>query len=277
MLKKDLLSITELAHLRKVSSETLRHYDRIDLLKPDFIDPYTKYRYYSIRQYERLGTIVELRQLGMSLDEVIKYFTNRNLKKSIEILQQHQKKLRQEIMSKIMLDKILKRKMKFIEEITSLPQTEVVYEKSFPERYMITFSELSGGSKQRALAITKLEYYLTETAPILASDRIGVYADESILCKSNGPIPSTSMVIVEKDSIESEYKKIIPAGKYLCMYYNGQLEQYHESFELIKQHIQQKNLQICGKIFQIYKIDVTLTSDPKETIMEIQIPVRDAD
>lgn len=276
-MKKDLLSITELARLRKVSSETLRHYDRIGLLKPDYIDPYTKYRYYSIRQYERLGTIIELRQLGMSLDEVINYFTDRNLKKSIEILQQHQKRLRREIMEKVILEKILKRKMGFIAEITSLPSTGVVYEKDFPERYMITFGELSGGPKQRAFAITRLEYYLTETAPILASDRIGVYADESILQKSDEPIPATSMVMVEKDSIESEYKKTIPSGKYLYMYYNGGLEQYHESFELIKTYIKEKHLKICGHIFQIYKIDVTLTSDPKETIMEIQVPVQQAD
>ena len=31
------LSITELAKLKKITSETLRHYDRIGLLKPDHI------------------------------------------------------------------------------------------------------------------------------------------------------------------------------------------------------------------------------------------------
>ena len=31
------LSITELAKVKKITSETLRHYDRIGLLKPDHI------------------------------------------------------------------------------------------------------------------------------------------------------------------------------------------------------------------------------------------------
>ncbi len=77
----DYLSITELAKLRKVSSETLRYYDRINLLKPEYIDPETRYRYYSVRQSEKLGVIRELRELGMSVEEVKDYFKDCNLRK----------------------------------------------------------------------------------------------------------------------------------------------------------------------------------------------------
>ena len=64
---KEIISITEMAKLRNISTETLRHYDRIDLLKPVHVDPDTGYRYYSITQYEKIGTIRELKNLGMSL------------------------------------------------------------------------------------------------------------------------------------------------------------------------------------------------------------------
>ena len=44
-MKQDLLSITELAKLRKVTSETLQHDDRIGLIKPvSAVDPETKSR-----------------------------------------------------------------------------------------------------------------------------------------------------------------------------------------------------------------------------------------
>ena len=77
-IKENLLSITELAKLRQVTSETLRYYDRIGLITPDYVDPQTRYRYYSIRQYEKLGTIKELRQLGMSIHDITDYFSGRN-------------------------------------------------------------------------------------------------------------------------------------------------------------------------------------------------------
>ena len=41
---KDKLSIGEFAKLRNVTTETLRHYDRIDLLKPVKVDPDTGVR-----------------------------------------------------------------------------------------------------------------------------------------------------------------------------------------------------------------------------------------
>ena len=65
MKQKELYTVSEFAKLRNLTAETLRHYDRIGLLKPAYIDPETNYRYYSIFQYEKLGTIKELRQLGV--------------------------------------------------------------------------------------------------------------------------------------------------------------------------------------------------------------------
>ena len=38
------LNITQLAGLRNATTETLRHYDRIGLLKPAYVDPGTGYR-----------------------------------------------------------------------------------------------------------------------------------------------------------------------------------------------------------------------------------------
>lgn len=274
-MKKDLLTITQLAKLRKLTSETLRYYDRIGLIKPNYVDPNNNYRYYSIRQYEKLGTIKELRQLGMSIDGIVDYFTDRNFKKSIEILERHQKILQQEIQEKMHLDKILSKKIDFLNELTSLSATNVVFEKVLPERYMITFDEPAGGSHEHAFAITKLEWYLNETAPILASDRVGVYADESILRKSEDYIPSSPFILGTKDEIPSKLMKVIPSGLYLCMYYHdGELEKYHESFEIIKDYMKNHRMSLNGNVLQIYKIDVTLTSNSKETLMEIQVPIK---
>lgn len=273
--KKDLLSITELAKLRKVTSETLRYYDRIGLIHPDYVDPDTRYRYYSIRQYERLGTIKELRQLGMSVEDILAYFSDRNLKKSVEFLQRRQTLLEEELRQKSLLNEVLLRKLHFLSELAVPPPTDVVLPRDFPERYLITFGEPAGGPREHAYAFTRLEWYLDETAPILASDRVGVYAGAELLEKNEGYTPSVPMLFVEKELIRSQYQRVIPAGRYLCLYYHGGgLEQYHPSFELLKDYMRRHSLGVCGDIFQVYKIDVTLTSDPKETLMEVQVPVK---
>lgn len=272
------MSITELAKLRQVTSETLRYYDRIGLITPDYVDPQTRYRYYSIRQYEKLGTIKELRQLGMSIHDITDYFSGRNLRKSHQLLLHQLELLEEEIRKQQLLSEILRRKLHFLSEITPPPPVDKVFCRAFPQRYMITFGEPAGGSREHAFAFTRLERYLDEVAPILASDRIGVYADWHLLEPSDDYIPAVPMIFVERDAIESEHKRTIPPGDYLCMNYRrGGLERYHPSFARLHTYMAEHGWVLNGMIFQFYKIDVTLTSDPDETLMEIQVPVRPAE
>jgi len=273
---KDYLSITELAKLRKVSSETLRYYDRINLLKPEYIDPDTRYRYYSVRQSEKLGVIRELRELGMSVEEVKDYFEDCNLRKSIRIFSEYYSKLQADIERKLFLCHTITRKLSFLGELTSLKEIDHPCMRYFPERNIITFGEPAGGPREHVYALTKLEWYLNEIAPILATDCVGVYAGEELLEKNEDYIHAIPMLFVDKDAVkaESEYTRSVPAGNYLCVaYHGGRLEKYDPCFEKAKEYIRNNNLTISGFIYQIYKIDVTLTDDRSETLLEIQIPV----
>ncbi len=65
-----MLKIGELAKLCKTSAQTLRFYDTIGLLPADEVDPFTGYRYYAPEKAEVYHSIVELKQLGFSLDEI---------------------------------------------------------------------------------------------------------------------------------------------------------------------------------------------------------------
>ena len=272
----DYLSITELAKLRKVSSETLRYYDRINLLKPEYIDPETRYRYYSVRQSEKLGVIRELRELGMSVEEVKDYFKDCNLRKSIRIFSEYYSKLQADIERKLFLCHTIARKLSFLGELTSLKEIEHPCMRYFPERHIITFGEPAGGPKEHVYALTKLEWYLNEIAPILATDCVGVYAGEELLEKNENYIHAIPMLFVDKDAVKvkSEYMRSVPAGDYLCVaYHGGRLEKYDPCFEKAKEYLVDNHLKIKGYIYQIYKIDVTLTGDRSETLLEVQIPV----
>lgn len=61
----------------------------------------------------------------------------------------------------------------------------------------------------------------------------------------------------------------------MCMYYkNGTLEKYDPSFERVKNYIREKSYRIDGMILQVYKLDVTLTSNREENVLELQVPVK---
>lgn len=62
-------SIAQVARMSKVTSRTLRHYDKIGLLPPAWIGG-NGYRYYELAQLLRLQEILVLRQLGLGLDAI---------------------------------------------------------------------------------------------------------------------------------------------------------------------------------------------------------------
>jgi predicted transcriptional regulator YdeE len=64
------LKIGDFAKLARVSVKTLRHYGRLGVLKPAWVDRFTGYRYYTLDQLSRLNRILALKDLGFSLEEV---------------------------------------------------------------------------------------------------------------------------------------------------------------------------------------------------------------
>ena len=70
MSENTLLKIGEFSRLSQVTVKTLHHYDDIGLLKPSHTDRFTSYRYYTLDQLPRIHSIMALKELGLSLEEI---------------------------------------------------------------------------------------------------------------------------------------------------------------------------------------------------------------
>lgn len=66
-----MLTIGEYSRLTHVPAKTLRYYDEIGLFQPVRVDPVTGYRYYSVEQLPRLYRILSLKELGLSLNQIL--------------------------------------------------------------------------------------------------------------------------------------------------------------------------------------------------------------
>jgi DNA-binding transcriptional MerR regulator len=63
--------ISDFSKLSQVSMRALRYYDEIGLLKPVQVDTFTGYRYYSLEQLTRLNRILELKDMGFELAQIV--------------------------------------------------------------------------------------------------------------------------------------------------------------------------------------------------------------
>lgn len=64
------LSVGQVARLAGVTPKTLRHYDRLGVLRPADVDPVTGYRWYLPAQVERVRLVRRLRALELPLEDV---------------------------------------------------------------------------------------------------------------------------------------------------------------------------------------------------------------
>ena len=83
---EDLFSIGELSRYQNISRQTLIFYDKIGLFCPAYVDPHNGYRYYSASQIDYLDTILIMKKIGFSLDEIKEHMLHYNIDSSLAAL-----------------------------------------------------------------------------------------------------------------------------------------------------------------------------------------------
>ena len=89
---KKYFSVGEAAKTVHTTTETLRHYDRIGLVKPSRKDEWTNYRYYNEQDIVRLNTVRALQLMDLPLQEIKKVLEYDDLEKIVDFLVQAEKK-----------------------------------------------------------------------------------------------------------------------------------------------------------------------------------------
>lgn len=268
---KDRMTIGEYAKLRKLTTETLRHYDRIGLFSPIARDPDTGYRYYSISQDEKLGTIRELQHLGMSTEEIKAYFSNRNLAQSYELLKEVRIQLRDRIQTLLHLEATLDERVNHLEQLINHTDFETITRKKLKARPVIHKNEYIQTDKEFSYASLELEKALNEPTPLLANNRLGVMMDQD----ESDPERGIPFIILKEDhSADPHYVHAIPAGEFACKYYQGDYRNIRKEAQRIKKWLNERKLEIAGPILQIVQIDISVTDRIEEGVFEIQIPIK---
>lgn len=90
-------SIGEVAEMCSVSIKTLRYYDQIGLVIPEFRNEESKYRYYSKQQMIQLFIIRQLRKLGFGIKEIKELFENINVEEMEEAVDNRLEAIEKEI------------------------------------------------------------------------------------------------------------------------------------------------------------------------------------
>ncbi len=274
-MRKEILTISEFASLRGITAETLRHYDRIGLLKPAFIDSSTGYRYYSILQYEQLSTILELRQMGMSLSEIRNFFEDRNPHSALELLTERKLVLQAEIQKLRQLETAVSSKISHLEDILSRRASDPPRLVTLPERKALVWKTPLDSDVDIGYGFADLEEHLNEVAPIFAANRYGLLMPASVL--KTGEKRSSLLLFTDEPAhlsgAEAVEVRRIPGGLYAsALLYQPETGDLSEVKRLSRSY-QSQGYSTEGEIIFISQIDLSVTGCRDQVLYEVQLPL----
>ena len=207
---KKYFSVGEAAKIVHTTSETLRHYDRIGLVKPSKKDKYTSYRYYTEQDIVRLNTVRALQLMDLPLREIKKILEYDDLEKIVDFLVQAEKKTDEKIAAlQYSKSKIQLAKSDYERKLQKRKNPNGIFIKDVPERVILLSDTLEVPTIDNLW--NYLSHFYEKVTPALKEqfafeDLAGIYTE-------NG-ISKLFAVCIRHADING--LKILPKGKYLC-------------------------------------------------------------
>ena len=207
---KKFFSIGEAAKAVRTTSETLRHYDRIGLVKPSKIDEWTNYRYYTKQDIVRLNTVRALQLMDLPLQEIKKVLEYDDLEKIVDFLAQAEKKADEKIAAlQYSKSKIQLAKADYERKLQEQQNFNGVLLKDLPERVILLSDTLEKPTLDNLW--NYLNHFYEKVTPALKEqfsfeDLAGIYTE-------NG---KTRLFAACIRYVNIDGLKILPKGKYLC-------------------------------------------------------------
>lgn len=207
---KKYFSVGEAAKSVHTTSETLRHYDRIGLVKPSRKDEWTNYRYYSEQDIVRLNTVRALQLMDLPLQEIKRVLEYDDLEKIVDFLVQAEKKADEKIAAlQYSKSKIQLAKADYEKKLQARENPNGSFIKQIAERVILLSDTLETPTLDNLW--NYLGHFYEKITPALKEqfcfeDLAGIYT-------GNG-LSRLFAVCIRYADIDG--LRILPEGKYLC-------------------------------------------------------------
>lgn len=207
---KDFFSISQTAKIVGITAETLRHYDRIGLVKPCKVDEWTGYRYYSRQEIVKLNTIRALRCMDLTLSEIKDLLSYDDFHKITEALKQAEKSADEKIAElNYAKEKIQRARTYYENKLNDEPQKENIFIKYYPKRVILLSDTLEKPT------LDNLWNYHRHFYNQLPEDKKNEFSFEDLagIYEQDG---RTRLFATCTKFTETEGLKTLPQGNYLC-------------------------------------------------------------
>lgn len=263
-------SIGEFSKINRITTKTLRHYDKIGLMKPSRIDAWTGYRYYSPDQLVLIREILAFRDMGFSLIEIKELIINGPKE---ELLDKRIKEIELDITnSRNQLERTLQFRTN---ENRRDDMSSRIYIKELPEVIVASMRTVVPGYDTYFDIVPKMGEYMKS---------VGAKCIEPFYCFTiyhDGEFKETDIDVevceaVEdycKESDKVKFKKIHFVEKAACIMHKGPYRTIKDSYNKLFLWVEENGYTILDNPRESY-IDGVWNRDSEDNwLTEIQLPV----
>lgn len=265
-----MFTIGEFSKLAKTNIRTLRFYDESDLFKPSFVEE-NGYRYYSMEDFNKLVRILELRELGLSINEIKQVLNGKDLKKT---LLNRSKEIEYEINKSknnlLLIESLIKQidKGEYMNKYQAkeifLPEIKVYYRHGVIENMSKIVEFILDAGRECGENNPNLKCkdycYVTYEAPEYQENNVEIeYLEE-----------------VEEIGIESKNIKFktIPATKAISVEHKGSYSKLRDVYAFALNYIKENGYKIADKPREVYVNGCWDTEKEEDYLTIIQIPIK---
>ena len=269
--KKALFTIGEMARLFHINIRTLRYYDEIGILKPEYVNEETNYRYYSTDQFERLNTINYLRALDVSLERISDFFKEKDVNTILSIFVEQRENVQKKQEQLARIEKKITNRIEKIEAALSAPYGKVAV-KEVPQREIVILEKRFTYKEDLEPLIRDISKENRLDQAIFLG-KVGVSVSREDLLRGEFTHYSSIFVILEAEDDFLKKDLVLPKGRYATIQYRGTHEEASFYYTMLLEYVRTSGLEVNGDSIEITIIDGGMTNDFYQFVTELQIPI----
>lgn len=273
----NLLPIGKMAELNHVSISTLRLYDKLNLLRPQYVDKETGYRYYDIHQNARMDMIAYMKELGMSLAEIGDVLSKEDLTLIEEILAQKNEQIHDQIRKLHAQHDAIERAIESIERYRKSPTTGTISLEYIDRRFCFGipckenfYAEGLGGYEKE---LGRLRQTLIDHAfDQIHSYNVGTSIRQADFEREHF-VPEQVFVFTGNRSTAPGHTAILDSGMYACIYLDGFDDEIPYAGKLLD-FCRQHHYRIAGDYVCEVMTEFNVFDEEKRSMfLRLQVPV----
>ncbi len=273
MNQNNLFPIGEVSKLFHISVSSLRHYENIGLLKPEYVSPDSGYRYYGTKQFEVLNTIRYLRALDMPLSEIEDFLKNKDIKLIEEKLLQQKEIVLQKQQELKRIEQKIDHRLNWLLDAQNTPLNTISLVQLPACRIVWVDDPLKiDGFLDMETPIRKLDQSDAEAVVFLGKVGLGI-SSEHLQTLQTEQYDGIFLILDQEDVYTGE-TTVLPETFCVRLRFRGSHTESPAQYRKLLQYIEKHKMQIINFSREITLIDYGITNDTEKFVTEICIPVK---